>query len=110
MEKSLASNYSFHVYVISPEKVPQVQYINNTHVVETFLVPNDYADFSRNSYGQQTINTVLTNLGHDHLAILRLANLPSNIQMWELLHFMIYDKLLLKVNQLQIAMYIGKYQ
>jgi hypothetical protein len=108
MEKSLASNYSFQTYVIAPEKVPQIQSVNNTHTVETFLVPNDNADFSRNLYGQQTINTVMSNLGHAHLSLLRLGNLPSNVQMWEFLHFMISDNLLLKVNQLHIAMYIDK--
>ena len=108
VEKALASNYSFQVYIIAPDKVPQVQYTNSTYVVQTILVPNDYAAFSRNSYGQQTINTVMNNLGHTHINILRLSHTMNNVQLWEILHFMINDNLLLNVQQLHIAMYIGK--
>lgn len=109
MERMLAVNYSFQVYVATRDPVPQIfKSTNNTHVIETVIVPNDYADFSRNSYGQQTLNTLLKEKGHKHLDLLRLASTSSSVHLWEILHFMIYDNLLLDVKQLHIAMYIDK--
>ena len=108
MERMLAVNYSFDVNIISHDPVSSgVRQTNNTHVIDTVLVPNDYADFSRNSYGQQTLNSVLKERGHTHIDLLRLASTSNNIQMWEILHFMTLDNLLLNVKQLHIAMYIG---
>ena len=109
-ERSMALNHSFHVYFVASKSLPaNVRLVNNTHYIHTQLVPNDFADFSRNSYGQQTINDLMHTLGHKHIDILRLSGTASNVQMWELLHFMIYDNLLLNVEQLHISMYIGKY-
>ena len=109
-ERSLALNHSFHVYFIADRPLsPAVRLVNNTHYIHTQLVPNDFADFSRNSYGQQTINDMMRSLGHSHLDVLRLASLAPSVQMAELLHFMIYDHLLYNVKQLHIAMYIGEF-
>ena len=108
MEKTLALNYSVHVYLIGPDDLPHMMHMNNTKVIKTSIMPNDYADFSRNSYGQQTLNNLMKVLGHDHIDILRIAHTVSNVQTWELLRFMISDNLLLKVRQLHVAMYIGR--
>ncbi len=108
-EKVLAQNYSFQVYIISHHDVPKrIQKLNNTHVMKAIVTPNDYADFSRNSYGQQTLNDIMHMLGHTHLNLLRIAETAGSVQAWELLHFMINDNLLLNVHHLQLTMYIGK--
>ena len=109
MEKTLALNYSFQVYIISHHETPtNVQQTNNTHAIKTVITPNDYADFSRNSYGQQTLNDLMTNLGHKHLNLLRIAETAGSVQMWELLHFMINDNILMNIHQLQLAITIGE--
>lgn len=108
MEKALALNYSVKVYLAGPEEHANMEHMNNTQVIKTVITANDFADFSRNSYGQQTINNLMLWLGHDHIDILRIAHTVSSVQTWELLHFLIYDNLLLKVKQLHVAMYIGK--
>ena len=109
MERMLAVNYSFEINIVTHDPVPAyVRQTNNTHVIDTVLVPNDYADFSRNSYGQQTMNSVLKDQGHSHVDLLRLASTSNNVQIWEILHFMTQDNLLLNVKQLHLAVYIGK--
>ena len=110
MERMLALNYSVQVYIITHDSVPYlVTQTNNTHVIDTVIVPNDYADFSRNSYGQTTLNSLMKDQGHTYIDLLRLASTSNNVQIWELLHFMISDNLLLNVKQLHIAMYIGEF-
>jgi len=109
VERELALNHSFEVLLITHEKIrASAAHVNNTHVIQTVLVPNDPADFSRNLYGQQTFNDLLRSLGHQQLDLLRLGSMANPQQMWELLHFMIEDNLLLNVQQLHITMYIGK--
>ena len=108
MERTLALNYSFHVYLISHHETPTtVQLTNNTHAIKTVITPNDYADFSRNSYGQQTLNDLMTNLGHKHLNLLLISETAGSVQTWELLHFMINDNLFMNIHQLQLAINIG---
>ena len=109
VERHLAYNHSFQVFIISPEELPiWAKQINNTFSIKASLVPNDPADFSRNSYGQKTLNTLLKELRHNRIDILRLVNLEKGVNMWELLHFMNYDNILLNVQQLHVAMYIGE--
>ena len=106
----LALNLSFQVYAISHRDLPfSLRDTNNTHVVKTTLVPNDYADFSRNSYGQQTINDLMLNLKHSKIDVLKLEAIKRDHEMWEMLHFMTNDNVLLNVDQLHIAVYIGRF-
>ena len=59
VERDLALNHSVDVVIITHDRVPSyLHHLNNTRIVHTVLVPNDPADFSRNLYGQQTINDV----------------------------------------------------
>ena len=83
--------------------------MNHTHAFKTDIVPNDPADFSRNSYGQQTANNFMLSLQHKHIDILKIEYTAEKAPLWEILHFMTLDNLLLKVHQLHIALYIGKY-
>ena len=114
MERDLAQNYSFDAYLISRDKLPHhISSVNNTHVINTVLVPNDPADVSRNLYGQKTINDIMRNLGHlkhhRRIDLVKLASTVNPAHMWEVLHFMIEDNLLVNIRQLHIAMYIGEH-
>lgn len=109
VEKNLALNNSFEVFLINNVDVPySVKHTNHTHIVKTVITANDPADFSRNSYGQQTVNTLLKSLGHTHIDLLRLENVADSVHMWELVHYMTADNLFLTVQELHLAMYIGK--
>ena len=108
IEKMLALNYSYNVFVISDRRVPDsVHHTNNTYVITTAITANDPADFSRNSYGQRTVNDVMKSLHHARLDIVRLESLGSDSSMWEVLHHMILDNVLVQVKQLHITMRIG---
>ena len=108
-ERSMALNHSFQVYFVTSKVLPaNVHLVNHTHHIQTQLVANNFADFSRNSYGQQTMNDLMHMLGHQHVDLLYLAEVTPSVQMWELLHFMIYDNILYTVKQLHISMYIGQ--
>ena len=107
MERTLAINYSFQVVIISPHALLDMSSLNNTAVIQTVLVPNDYADFSRNSYGQQTLNAIMSEHGHTKLEVLRLHQTVTSVQVWEVLHFLVADGLMENINQLQLAVIIG---
>ena len=108
MERSLAYNHSFEVYIASHTDLPaSIHNVNNTHVINTVIVANDPADYSRNLYNQRTINDLMSSMGHSHIQLLRLVFTEENIQMWELLRFLIQDNILHKVDMLHLAVYIG---
>jgi len=108
VERHLAHNHSFQVFIITQVDPPVwAKHLNNTYFIRAGVVPNDPADFTRNSYGQKTLNTVFNELHHDNIEMLRLVNVERGTNLWEILHFMNYDNLLLKVQQLHVAMYIG---
>ena len=103
----LALNFSYNVFIISDRITrPLLQFTNNTYVIATTITANDPADFSRNSYGQRTVNDVMKSLHHDRLDLLRVEG--SGSAMWEVLHHMINDNLLLHVKQLHVTMRIGR--
>ena len=106
IERMLALNFSYNVFIISDRITrPLLQLSNNTYVIATTVTANDPADFSRNSYGQRTINDVMKSLHHDRLDLLRFEG--SGSAMWEVLHHMINDNLLMHVKQLHVTMRIG---
>lgn len=113
LEHTLAVNYSTEVYITSPVHLsPYLYHANNTHVVQTSVVANDPADFSRNSYTQRTLNDVLMSHGHEseRLDLLRLVSGDHEVtQMWELVHYLTNDNILLRVQQLHLLVYIGLY-
>ena len=103
----LALNFSYNVFIISDRITrPLRQFTNNTYLIATTITANDPADFSRNSYGQRTVNDVMKSLHHDRLDLLRVEG--SGSAMWEVLHHMINDNLLLHVKQLHVTMRIGR--
>ena len=109
VERNLALNHSFEVYLINHVDFPNsIKNINHTHSIKTTITSNDPADFSRNSYGQQTMNSLIKYLGHTTIDLMRLENVADSVHMWELVHYMTADNLFLNVRQLHLAVYIGK--
>jgi len=108
MERTLAGNFSFQAVVVSSRPVIDLMGIPNITVINTVLVPNDYADFSRNSYGQQTLNALWAERGVSGAEVLRLAQADGRDTLRELLHFLVNDGLLAAVNHLQIQVTIDK--
>jgi hypothetical protein len=113
LERSLALNYSFDIYIVSRGRLPPSVYlINNTRVIRMAVVANDPADFSRNSYSQRTLNDLLDSNGHSNnrIDLLRLVGADRDVvQMWELVHYLINDNVLRHVQQLHLMVYIGKF-
>lgn len=109
LERSLAANYSFSAYLVSLSDVSgQVHGISNMHVIRSAIVANDPADFSRNTYGQRTMNDLLAAQGHSHIDLLRIMSTGRNVEMWQLLYFLIKDDLVTKAYQLHLSVYIDK--
>ena len=73
-------------------------------------MPNDPADFARNSFDSQTLNSVLVSLRHDGMDILKIDSNHENIQSHELIHFLIVDGILNKVNELHVVIKLGKFE
>lgn len=83
---------------------------NNTYFIKTIIVPNDPSDFTRNSFETQTLNDIMTNIHHTHLDILKIESVTEESHSHEILYYLVKDDLLRKVDQLHIALHIGKYQ
>lgn len=108
IERSLAVNYSFSTYLVTPTDIStQIRGLNNTQNIHSAIVANDPADFSRNSYGQRTFNDLLVAQGHSHVDLLRIMSTVRNVEMWQLLYFLIKDDVISKVYQLHLVVYIG---
>ena len=75
-EQLLVKNLSFHQYIFmldgSAGYIPQVlTSLPNTTTYKAEVVPNDPADFGRNSYHMMTINSILNTLSHRHVDVLK---------------------------------------
>lgn len=113
-EKLLIRNLSFTVFIFTHYNIPTSDFVlqhkqNNTHVYRTTIVPNDPADFSRNSYDTQTVNNVLTTLRHKHLDILKIDNVADTSRSHDILYYLVKDGTLKNVGQLHIVLRIGKF-
>ena len=109
MSRDLATNHSFNVYLISHKAPPaNLVHYNNTNIVHSTIVPNDPADFSRNLYGQQTLNDLMASLKHERVSLLRLGNFAPHINTWEVLQYAIQDRILVGVQQLHVVLKIGR--
>lgn len=110
LEKYLAHNYSYQMIIITNFDQAEHEFsgLNSTSVLKTFLVANDNHDFSRNSYGQMTFNTILDMYKHPQIDILKLDQPSQEVQLWEIIHFMNKDLALLHVKQLHIVISIDK--
>ncbi|KAK7105135.1 hypothetical protein V1264_019737 [Littorina saxatilis] len=80
----------------------------NTTVYHTVIVPNDPADFGRNSYDMQTVNSIMSKLGHRHVDILKLESFQDISHSYEVLYFMVKDGILSRFQQLHITLEIDK--
>ena len=81
---------------------------NKTHTYKTSIVPNDPADFGRNSYQSSTLNSIFESLKHSSIDILKIETLVDRFHSHEVLYFMVKDGLLKKVRQLHFTIYVGK--
>lgn len=112
LERMLALNFSYSVYIFHHQKLP-VDFSrsvakNRTKIIKTIIVPNDPADFGRNSYETQTLNNVFELLKHPVVDILKIETLSDMKHSHELLQYMVKDHLLKGVRQLHISLYIDK--
>lgn len=72
-------------------------------------MPNDPADFGRNSYETQTLNNVFDLLKHPVVDILKIETLSDMKHSHELIQYIVKDHLLTGVRQLHLSLYIGKW-
>jgi len=115
LERSLALNHSFEVYVVArhPHVARLLQHVNNTHVIRTSVVANDPADFARNSFAQRTLNDVLMEQGHRgaeqrNIDLLRIVGADADGgSTADLVYFLVVDGVLKNVRQLHLTVYIG---
>jgi len=80
---------------------------NKTNVYKTIIVPNDPADYGRNSYETQTLNSVFEGRRVEVVDVLKLDQLEDMAHSHELLYFMVKDRVLTRVRQLYITLHIG---
>ncbi|XP_067681812.1 uncharacterized protein [Haliotis asinina] len=108
-ETLLSRNYSFQQYIFLHYSIPvALRKLNGTHIFKTVIVPNDPADFGRNSYETQTLNSITKKLGHGHIDIIKLEAYLDMSDSHEVLFFLVKDKLLRDVQQLHIVLDIDK--
>lgn len=110
-EDAIARNTSCNVFVFSHEKPPSDFFLtksNNTHFIRSAIVPNDPADFSRNSYETQTLNNALGILKHKTVDILKIEHVLDQRRSYELLYYLINDGVMKRVNQVYFSVLIGK--
>ncbi|XP_041354593.1 uncharacterized protein LOC121372358 [Gigantopelta aegis] len=108
-EQVLAKNLSFQTYIFVHYSIPPaLRTMNASHVYKTVIVPNDPADFGRNSFETQTLNNVIEKLNHQHIDLLKLESLLDLSNTHELLFYLIKDGLLSNVKQLHVVFDIDK--
>ena len=110
-EALLSRNLSIHQLIFlheAPSTTPQVLLQLNTTIYHTAIVPNDPADFGRNSFDMQTVNSIMSLLHHRHVDILKLESLQDMAHSYEVLYFMVKDGILSRFHQLHIMMEIGE--
>ena len=84
---------------------------NRTRLYALNIAPNDPADFARNSFDSQTLNSVFSLLKNQECHILKIDKHAEHVKNYEVLKFMIEDNLLqkMKVKELHIVIELGKY-
>lgn len=111
LERLLAVNFSYSVYIFHHQKL-SVDFArsaqNRTKIIQTIIVPNDPSDFGRNSYETQTLNNVFEALKHPVVDILKIETLSDMKHSHELLQYIVKDRLLTRVRQLHLSLYIDK--
>ncbi|XP_033735824.1 uncharacterized protein LOC117324193 [Pecten maximus] len=109
-ERIIAKNLSFNLYLFGTGLTTSDFSVNsnNTRNMHISVVPNDPADFVRNSYDTQTVNNVMLSLGHTYIDILKMDHFMDSSHSHDVLYFMIKDDLLSRVGQLHIALHIDK--
>lgn len=110
-EEAIARNISCNVYIFSHEKPPADFFTtksNHTHFIRSAIVPNDPADFSRNSYETQTMNNVLDILKHKTVDILKIEHVLDPSRSYDLLYYLMKDGIMKRVNQVYFSVLIGR--
>ncbi|XP_076441708.1 uncharacterized protein LOC143280864 isoform X2 [Babylonia areolata] len=110
-EEALSQNLSIRQLVFLPKSAkvtPQKLLQLNTTVYRTTVVPNDPSDFSRNSYDMNTVNSIMSKLGHRHVDLLKLEHIEDVTHSFEIPYFMAKDGILTRFDQLHIVIEIDK--
>lgn len=110
-EALLSRNLSVHQLIFLhelPSMTPPALLRLNATIYHTTIMPNDPADFGRNSFDMQTINSVMSKLGHRQVDILKLETVQDMANSYEVLYFMVKDGILARFHQLHIMMEIDK--
>uniref|UniRef100_A0A2C9LBP9 Uncharacterized protein n=1 Tax=Biomphalaria glabrata TaxID=6526 RepID=A0A2C9LBP9_BIOGL len=111
-EYFVSKNISTKLYVFShsADKLNFFSKINpsGTIVVKSVIVPNDPADFARNSYETQTLNSAMLNLKHTKIDVLKIDTLVESVTSYEFLKFLIEDGVLANVKELHIVIKLDK--
>lgn len=106
-EYFLSVNLSYTLFIFAHERLPlEMHHPNKTHLYKTIIVPNDPSDFGRNSYDSQTLNNIITTLGHKNIDILKLDQFADSTQAFEVLYYLIGDGVLNGVQQLHLSLYL----
>ena len=113
-EKTAAVNFSSNLYIFSviEEYTTLLAALSNrTRLYALNIAPNDPADFARNSFDSQTLNSVFSMLKNQECDILKIDKHAEHVKNYEVLKFMIEDNLLqkMKVKELHIVIELGKY-
>lgn len=109
-ERNIVYNHSYNLFIFSLDDIPRdLKEVNRTHYYKTMIVANDPADFGRNSYGTNTLNSVMEAFHHHHLDLLKIDRLADRSHAYELLYYMAEDHILQNVQQLHITVHIGEW-
>ncbi|XP_005106348.1 uncharacterized protein LOC101854600 [Aplysia californica] len=110
-ERMVADNLSHHLYIFSapvPYRNQLIRISNTTSVFKVNIVPNDPADFARNSFDTQTLNSVMSTLKHGQIDVLKLDSNVEGVQSYDVLRFLVEDGILKKVKELHIVLKLDK--
>ncbi|XP_014675654.1 PREDICTED: uncharacterized protein LOC106815671 [Priapulus caudatus] len=108
VEEKFLNDGSAHVYVITPNALPD-QLTGREYVrhIQTLIVPNDPNDFGKFMENRQTLNSLLKGFPRSKLNLLKL-DIPNRhkdeLNLSDLLHYMILDGVLGGVEQLMFTL------
>lgn len=111
-EYFVSKNLSSRLYIFS-HLADKLKFLlkaspTTTSIFKTTIVPNDPSDFARNSFDTQTLNSVMVNLKHSQIDILKIDAPIDSVHSYEILHFLVADSLLSKVKELHFVLKLGK--
>ncbi|RUS72321.1 hypothetical protein EGW08_019913 [Elysia chlorotica] len=110
-EQIASVNLSTKLFVFCHDECPKdLMHVNPSKATfyKTVIVPNDPADFARNSFDSQTLNTVIKTLHHNIIHILKLDTFVEDVESSEVLRFLIDDSFIQSVQELHFVVKLDK--